>query len=96
MPKVTVDDDGQVLVECPGCGMLHGLYIREGDSPRPVWGWNGDTECPTFTPSLRVRYGNAKGEQTCHSFIRDGQWQFLGDCTHDLAGKTVPMVEVND
>jgi hypothetical protein len=27
----------------------------------------------------------------CHSFIRDGQIQFLTDCTHALAGKTVPM-----
>lgn len=29
----------------------------------------------------------------CHSYIRDGQIQFLGDCTHDLAGKTVPLPE---
>lgn len=27
----------------------------------------------------------------CHSFVRDGQIQFLGDCTHALAGKTVPL-----
>lgn len=27
----------------------------------------------------------------CHSFITDGQIQFLGDCTHELAGKTVPL-----
>lgn len=26
-------------------------------------------------------------------FIRDGQIQFLGDCTHALAGKTVPLPE---
>lgn len=30
-------------------------------------------------------------EKVCHSFVRDGQIQFLGDCTHELAGKTVPM-----
>lgn len=29
----------------------------------------------------------------CHIFIRDGQIQFLGDCTHALAGKTVPIPE---
>lgn len=27
----------------------------------------------------------------CHSFVRDGQIQFLGDCTHVLAGQTVPL-----
>lgn len=31
----------------------------------------------------------------CHSFVRDGQIQFLGDCTHELAGQTVdlPLME---
>lgn len=27
----------------------------------------------------------------CHSFIRDGNIQFLGDSTHPLAGKTVGL-----
>lgn len=27
----------------------------------------------------------------CHSFVTDGQIQFLGDCTHSLAGQTVPI-----
>lgn len=27
----------------------------------------------------------------CHSFVTDGQIQFLGDCTHKLAGQTVPL-----
>lgn len=27
----------------------------------------------------------------CHSFVKDGQIQFLGDCTHALAGRTVPL-----
>lgn len=27
----------------------------------------------------------------CHSFVKDGMVQFLGDCTHALAGKTVPL-----
>jgi hypothetical protein len=28
----------------------------------------------------------------CHSFVREGQIQFLGDCTHAFAGQTVPMI----
>ena len=27
----------------------------------------------------------------CHSFIRDGQIHFLHDCSHELAGKVVPI-----
>ena len=30
----------------------------------------------------------------CHSFVTDGRIQFLGDCTHELAGKTVELPEV--
>jgi len=30
-------------------------------------------------------------DMVCHSYIRDGQIQFLSDCTHELANKTVPM-----
>lgn len=28
---------------------------------------------------------------TCHSFVTNGAIQFLGDCTHHLAGQTVPL-----
>ncbi len=30
-------------------------------------------------------------DEVCHSFVTDGQIQFLGDCTHKLAGQTVPL-----
>jgi len=29
----------------------------------------------------------------CHSFIRDGQIEFCSDSTHELAGKTVRLLE---
>jgi hypothetical protein len=29
----------------------------------------------------------------CHSFVEDGQIKFLSDCTHKLAGQTVPLPE---
>jgi hypothetical protein len=31
------------------------------------------------------------GCSRCHSFVTDGMIQFLGDCTHALAGQTVPL-----
>lgn len=27
----------------------------------------------------------------CHSFVRDGKIEFLGDCTHKLAGQTIDL-----
>lgn len=29
---------------------------------------------------------------TCHSFLRNGVWQFLPDSTHQLAGQNFDMV----
>jgi hypothetical protein len=30
-------------------------------------------------------------DRVCHSFVVDGRIQFLGDCTHHLAGQTVDL-----
>ena len=30
----------------------------------------------------------------CHAWVNDGQVQFLADCTHELAGQTVPLLDV--
>jgi hypothetical protein len=30
-------------------------------------------------------------EDRCHLFVTHGQIQFLTDCTHELAGKTIPL-----
>jgi hypothetical protein len=32
-------------------------------------------------------------EWRCHSFVTDGNIQFLGDCTHEMAGQTVALPE---
>lgn len=32
----------------------------------------------------------------CHSFVENGTIRFLRDCTHALAGKTVPLPELPD
>ena len=80
-------DLGDVLyLWCPGCDNLHAPCIRKGDRERPVWTWNGNLDAPTVEPSILVQ-----GAGRCHSFMRDGQWQFLSDCSHNLAGRTVPL-----
>ena len=30
----------------------------------------------------------------CHSFVREGKIEFLGDCTHALKGQTVDLNDV--
>ena len=78
------------VFHCPGCGYSHPFEIEcpNGNG----WQWNGSMDKPTFTPSLLV---NADGHR-CHSFVTDGQIQFLGDCDHFLAGKTVEIPNWDD
>ena len=32
----------------------------------------------------------------CHSYVTDGQIQFLGDCSHSLKGQTVPLPDIDN
>lgn len=41
---------------CPGCKSPHHVTVKESTHhKRPVWGFNGNEEKPTFTPSLLCR-----------------------------------------
>ncbi|MCC4296282.1 DUF6527 family protein [Aurantimonas coralicida] len=88
-------EGGNLLFWCPGCDGAHRVTVGEGPGPR--WGFNGDYDRPTFTPSVKVSYpGPDAGVDgappaVCHSFVREGRIQFLGDCTHALAGQTVSL-----
>ena len=46
--------------------------------------------------SGRVTGTMPDGTKVCHSFIRDGRIQFLGDCTHHLAGQTVDLPDFTE
>lgn len=75
--------EGSVWVfHCPGCGNDHPVEV-------PRWGWNGSLDHPTFMPSLLCNAGDEKSR--CHSFIRDGQIDYMNDCWHELKGKTVEI-----
>jgi hypothetical protein len=93
--KLINDQDeftGTYGFRCPGCKMSHHIPTT-GDYK---WGFNGDIDRPTFTPSILARwpYGNDQIINVCHSFVTDGKIQFLTDCTHEMAGKTVNLEEV--
>lgn len=87
----TIDGEHRVVhyLWCPGCEDVHAIDVVGSRA----WQWDGDAEAPTYSPSLLTSYGSVAGQpRLCHSFIVAGQWQFLGDSTHALAGQTVPMV----
>jgi hypothetical protein len=87
--------NGQLGFWCPGCNDAH--YIRVEGDRTPRWGFNSSYDAPTFTPSILVTTPGDDDPEwdiaptCCHSFVTDGQIQFLGDCTHALAGQTVPI-----
>ena len=85
-----------------------GEYISFGLRKLPVivkgqrhgtscWTWNGDVDKPTFHPSIltRIDYTDIGREDfCCHSFVNDGLVQFLSDCSHEYAGKTMELLEI--
>lgn len=91
--KLRSVEGGRLMFWCPGCDGAHAVGV--GDGPR--WGYNENPHAPTFTPSVLVRYDGADAGKdgappaVCHSFVTDGRIQFLGDCTHELAGQTVDL-----
>ena len=93
---------------CQGCEEVHGVRV-------PGWGFDGNLEQPTFTPSVLVTSGHYTPGHTgdcwctyqarfgkpapfscsrCHTFITRGMVQFLADCTHALAGQTLPLPDL--
>lgn len=82
------------LFWCPGCQGIHPINTeRKGDGLRACWQFDGNEARPTFSPSLLV-HGDPNAvppRPRCHSFIRAGRIEFLGDCGHALAGKTVDL-----
>ena len=76
---------------CPACKKEHIVSVGPKSYWDLRWTFNGDYEKPTINPSLLVRYKMPQGDKVCHSFIRDGKIQYLGDCTHGMAGKTVEI-----
>lgn len=81
---------------CPGCDDTHsGLHMLPVNTTEhsPSWDWDGNLEAPTLTPSILTKW---MGTTVCHSFLRAGVFEFLGDCTHALAGQSVPIPDLPD
>ncbi len=67
----------------------------------PHWrmppGWNPDNAPRDANGKLTIR---ADGklvdavEWTCHLFVKNGQIEYLSDCTHELRGTTIPLPDL--
>lgn len=80
---------------CPACQLRHFIVTRRADGNGDTWAFNDDLNNPTVQPSIRVTW--PKGDKTvlCHSFVTNGVIHFLSDCTHNFAGKSLHLPEID-
>lgn len=75
---------------CPGCKWMHVIYTDpKAQANGHFWRFNGDQQAPTFEPSVHL-----VGQ--CHYFVRGGRIEYCGDSKHELAGRTVDMLDLED
>lgn len=98
---------GGVSYWCQGCEEMHGInsgWSFDGNLVAPTIspsvlvtnghyseGWKGPECWCTYAaehPDCPFKC------QRCHTFIKGGMVQFLGDCSHALAGQTLPLPDL--
>jgi hypothetical protein len=105
---VPVNDHGveytSLMFVCPGCktagrpgyDALHMLPVNSPHIEKPSWEWDGNLESPTLSPSILTRGGALGKDGVCHSFLKNGVFEFLTDSTHSLSGQQVPLPDLPD
>ena len=93
-----IDEATHVMLHLPGPlpNRLIPVQTRGKRHGTPNWTWNGDTELPTLRPSILTKGADASGDHVCHSWVNEGKVKFLNDCTHELAGQTLDLLEVEE
>ena len=85
---------------CLGCDTHHSYQTHRGTGEHahgPEWEFNGNDLKPSFTPSLLVNGVSPvaevvkRGGHRCHLYVTLGMVKYLGDCSHELKNKTVPI-----
>jgi hypothetical protein len=57
--------------------------------------WTPPVTSENYTEYKLKPWPQTQVDAICHSFVTDGKIQFLNDCTHSLAGKTVELPEID-
>lgn len=81
--------DRRLSFWCPGCKNMMQVCPER-------WHWNNDTEKPTLAPSILQTVGPFPDgrKEICHCFVKEGEIEFCGDSTHALAGKKMPLPDI--
>jgi Family of unknown function (DUF6527) len=103
---------GSLAFKCPGCGDWHSIdptrWKVSGTDDKPTVEPSLLVTCGHYVSFHKpddtcwCTYNKEHPDQPgpecyrCHSFIREGNIQFLGDCTHKLKGQTVPLPDLTD
>jgi hypothetical protein len=94
--------------DCPGCGSPHVIPTKphergwdfDGNESAPTFSPSilmDEVRIPADADPTTVVAPYKPGDvfsPRCHSFVRSGRIEFLGDCSHALAGQTVPLPEI--
>lgn len=104
--KLRRAEGGIVLFWCPGCKSAHQVGVEPPARVVWTFNGNGDAPTFSPSVLVRTghyvqpdgKHCDKSGDpewpcdcECCHSFVTDGRIQFLGDCTHSLAGQTVDL-----
>jgi hypothetical protein len=80
--------NGKIYYGCQACKdnpIFRGVHDVPVEGPN-AWGYNGDLDHPTLTPSVRTGYLRSDDDASmagiCHHFLRDGCIQYCSDSTH--------------
>lgn len=101
-------DEDRYGFRCPGCGGFHQIptagpraWEFNGDVINPTFkpsilvsGVVPLTD-EQYRGVMDGSYKHTPVPYICHSFVTLGYIQFLSDCTHALAGQTVPLLEID-
>lgn len=86
MSKTSKTTDGKTMFWCKGCDCFH--WVNDS------WQITGDSNNPTFEPSVLVNGFRRDGQIRCHSFVRNGRIEYLSDSEHALAGQTIDLPDL--
>jgi len=71
--------------------VIHTVPVNPSGSIGNGWDYKCENGRPTLSPSLKHSGYHEHGPCQCHYFIRDGRIEYLSDCNHEYASKTIDL-----